>query len=47
MTTDLVFEALNQAYVAKKLKNVIHHSDRGSQYASKEYREQLARLGKS
>jgi len=45
MTTDLVLEALNQAYEAKKPRGVIHHSDRGSQYASKEYREQLARLG--
>jgi putative transposase len=43
MTTDLVLEALKQAYGAKKpKKGLIHHSDRGSQYASKEYREQLA-----
>lgn len=42
MTTDLVLDALNQAYTAKKpQKGLIHHSDRGSQYASKEYREQL------
>ena len=42
MTTDLVMDALKQAYTAKKpRKNLIHHSDRGSQYASKEYRKQL------
>lgn len=42
MTTDLVLDALNEAYAAKKPeKGLIHHSDRGSQYASKEYREQL------
>ncbi|WP_241243166.1 IS3 family transposase [Paenibacillus whitsoniae] len=42
MTTDLVMEALDQAYDSKKPgKGLIHHSDRGSQYASKEYREQL------
>ncbi|MGZ9587387.1 IS3 family transposase, partial [Paenibacillus marinisediminis] len=46
MTTDLVLDALNQAYAAKKpKKGLIHHSDRGSQYASKDYREQLERLG--
>ncbi|QHT63709.1 IS3 family transposase [Paenibacillus lycopersici] len=42
MTTDLVLDALKQAYAAKKpAKGLIHHSDRGSQYASKEYRKQL------
>jgi transposase InsO family protein len=42
MTTDLVLDALKAAYEAKKPdKGLIHHSDRGSQYASKEYREQL------
>ena len=35
MTTNLVLEALKQAYNAKKLPaGLIHHSDRGSQYAS-------------
>ncbi|RUT39235.1 hypothetical protein EJP82_26425 [Paenibacillus anaericanus] len=38
MTTELVLEALKDAYAAKKL---IHHSDRGAQYASTEYRELL------
>jgi putative transposase len=42
MTTDLVMDALDQAYKAKKpKKGLIHHSDRGSQYASKEYRDKL------
>ena len=42
MTTDLVMDALQQAYTSKKPgKGLIHHSDRGSQYASKEYRKQL------
>ncbi|RCX21448.1 transposase InsO family protein [Fontibacillus phaseoli] len=42
MTTELVTEALDQAYKAKKpKKGLIHHSDRGSQYASKEYRNKL------
>ena len=46
MTTDLVTEALKQAYTAKKpKKGLIHHSDRGSQYASKDYREQLEHFG--
>lgn len=42
MTTNLVLDALNQAYIAKRPeKGIIHHSDRGTQYASKEYRKQL------
>ncbi|CAH1210220.1 IS3 family transposase ISCce3 [Paenibacillus auburnensis] len=42
MTTDLVLDALKQAYAAKKPgKGLLHHSDRGSQYASKDYRAQL------
>ncbi len=42
MKTDLVMDALKMAYAAKKPgEGLIHHSDRGSQYASKEYREQL------
>lgn len=42
MTTDLVLDALKQAYRAKKPgENLLHHSDRGSQYASKDYRKQL------
>lgn len=42
MTKDLVIEALEQAYHREKpAKGVLHHSDRGSQYASKEYQEKL------
>ncbi|WP_356722936.1 IS3 family transposase [Paenibacillus sp. JJ-223] len=46
MTTDLVMDALNQAYAAKMpAKGLIHHSDRGAQYASKEYRSKLEQYG--
>ncbi|MNI71544.1 Integrase core domain protein [compost metagenome] len=42
MTTDLVLAALDQAYEAKRPPvGLIHHSDRGSQYASEEYRTRL------
>ncbi|CAH1209163.1 IS3 family transposase ISCce4 [Paenibacillus plantiphilus] len=42
MTTDLVLAALDQAYASQKPgKGLIHHSDRGSQYASEEYRNRL------
>lgn len=42
MTTDLVLAALDQAYEAQRPhKGLIHHSDRGSQYASEEYRARL------
>ncbi|TNJ52661.1 IS3 family transposase, partial [Paenibacillus hemerocallicola] len=42
MTTDLVLAALDQAYNAQKpSKGLIHHSDRGSQYASEPYRARL------
>lgn len=42
MTTDLVLGALEDAYAAKKPKRkLIHHSDRGSQYASEDYRSKL------
>lgn len=43
MTVELVLGALDDAYTAKKPpKGLIHHSDRGSQYASHDYREKLA-----
>ncbi|WP_338113337.1 IS3 family transposase [Paenibacillus artemisiicola] len=46
MTTDLVLEALKRAHAAKRPgKDLLHHSDRGSQYASNEYREYLKKLG--
>lgn len=42
MTTELVLGALQDAYEAKKpKKGLLHHSDRGSQYASAAYRAQL------
>ncbi|AIQ66732.1 transposase [Paenibacillus graminis] len=42
MTTDLVLGALDDAYKAKRPpKGLIHHSDRGSQYASADYRKRL------
>jgi putative transposase len=46
MQTELVLGALGDAQQAKKPKEgLIHHSDRGSQYASKEYRDQLVEYG--
>lgn len=42
MTSDLVLGALGDAYAAKKpKKGLLHHSDRGSQYASDDYRKRL------
>lgn len=42
MTKELVIEALEQAYQREKPDDgVLHHSDRGSQYASKEYQDKL------
>lgn len=41
--TDLTKDALKQAYVAKN--RVSHHSDRGSHYATQEYRSQLEIYG--
>jgi transposase InsO family protein len=42
MTTDLVLDALEAACDAKKPgKGLLHHSDRGAQYASKDYRNKL------
>lgn len=46
MTVDLVTQALAAAYEANRpARGLVHHSDRGSQYASKEYREQLEAYG--
>jgi putative transposase len=43
MTVDLTLEALIQAYESRRPpEGLIHHSDRGSQYASGDYRNQLA-----
>ncbi|WP_179090397.1 DDE-type integrase/transposase/recombinase [Paenibacillus sp. FSL R7-0337] len=42
ITKDLVLGALDNAYNAKRTKKgLTHHSDRGSQYASAEYRKRL------
>ncbi|MFD2043225.1 IS3 family transposase [Ornithinibacillus salinisoli] len=42
MQTKLVLDALVEAYETKQPdQNLIHHSDRGTQYASNEYRERL------
>lgn len=46
MTVDLVAGALQDAYEAKRPgKGLLHHSDRGSQYASHEYQEMLRSYG--
>ncbi|MEK3834671.1 IS3 family transposase [Paenibacillus sp. FSL R7-0128] len=42
METSLVLDALQAAYTAKRPgEGLLHHSDRGSQYTSKEYVDQL------
>jgi len=46
MTADLTLDALEQALWARKVKgNLIHHSDRGSQYLSILYTGRLAEAG--
>ena len=46
LRTDLVLDALEQAIWARRdTKNLIHHSDRGSQYLSIRYSERLADAG--
>jgi len=46
MTTQLTRGALHQAIVERQPKpGLIHHSDRGVQYASREYVEQLQTIG--
>jgi putative transposase len=46
MTTQLTRSALHQAIVERQPKpGLIHHSDRGVQYASREYVEQLQEIG--
>lgn len=43
MRTSLCIQALQMAYWRRKPEHgLLHHSDRGSQYASKEYKEQLS-----
>ncbi|GEO26958.1 transposase [Alicyclobacillus acidoterrestris] len=42
MTKELVIDALEQAYQREKpAAGLLHHSDRGSQYASREYQDKL------
>lgn len=44
MTSDIVVDAMKKALENKRItKNAIIHTDRGSQYASNEYRELLAK----
>lgn len=46
MTNTLVLEALDQAVAAQRpAPGLMHHTDRGSQYASLEYQEQLKKYG--
>tara|TARA_B100001059_G_scaffold161647_1_gene161241 strand:- start:159 stop:773 length:615 start_codon:yes stop_codon:yes gene_type:complete len=46
MTTDLVMKAMIKAYnVRKPSKGLVFHSDRGSQYTSKRYRNMLKEFG--
>ena len=46
MKKDLVLNALSMAYWQRKPDNgLLHHSDRGSQYACHEYRKQLETYG--
>ncbi len=46
MTTDLVTDALTMAWFRRRpAAGVMHHSDRGSQYASQAYQSKLAEFG--
>lgn len=46
MKTSLCLNALQMAYWRKRPPSgLLHHSDRGSQYVSQDYREQLKRMG--
>ncbi len=46
MTADLVTDALRMAWFRRRPANgVLHHSDRGSQYASHAFQRELARFG--
>lgn len=46
MTKDLVLTALDRAYRQQRPKGtVLHHSDRGSQYASQDYQARLIKYG--
>jgi transposase InsO family protein len=46
MERQLVMDALSMALGQRKITGeILHHSDRGSQYASQEYQEMLGRVG--
>jgi transposase InsO family protein len=46
MTKELVIQALDQAYRLQRPRGeVLHHSDRGSQYASHDYQARLRKYG--
>lgn len=46
MTTDLISKAFIKAYnLRRPPKGLVFHSDRGSQYTSKQYRKILSKLG--
>lgn len=46
MRTELCIEALDNAVIKHRPpKGLIHHSDRGSQYCSKDYQDRLAKNG--
>ena len=46
MTTDIVMDALTMAWFRKRpAPGVLHHSDRGSQYASHAFQDKLAEYG--
>ena len=45
LRTQLVLDALNMAIGQRRPKDVIHHSDRGSQYLSIKYTERLTEAG--
>ena len=46
MKRDLVMQALHRAFALRKPpKGVIHRSDRGSQYCSRDYRKLLKKYG--
>ncbi len=46
MEKQLVLDALEDAYKLRNpAKGLLHHSDRGTQYASKDYRDKLKEFG--
>jgi putative transposase len=48
MTDDLVMAALEQALIHREYPTgIVHHSDRGSQYTNKDFRELLKNMALS